>query len=588
MSKFNLVPFDEGNPAPYALKKAAGGIVGTLSDSAIIDSYAACLIASPYVDKICGGIIGACVEGSTIDNCYVNARVSSVQYGGGIAGTLEDGSLVSDSYYDEDISGQNDVGKGTPLSWAELTDPDTYDWDPIIWTLETGRYPYHANYESASTLAPPTNVTVVPVADTSINVWWEAPLAGTPTGYGIYIRKADVGYVFDGSTNATLPTSESPYVIDVIPWSATTLEISVCAIYTLNDVTVNGPMSKVNIIAATPTISPRTGSYASSVTATITSGTGDASIYYTTDGSDPTSGSALYTEPITISVSSIVKAIAIRDGYVDSSIQTVTYAISKTPALPQPNSIIRAWGMRRNIAGYAGPALREWRTSGGTETDKYFNDEGIIEISGVSAFAKTLYDQKDGPDLTSEFANSPKIYDEGTGLYSGVLLQDNTDQLQAAPATGADATLDAAMNNCETNGVSISVWFRFSGSATSPYQYKSSAGFLSIYIDSTKYLRIYFRNGTAISVIATPMPTDTWINVIMAVQSDIKAYINGVWKKTAAYGTVTPGTTNHKIGGVGSGTIEVNDIVIWNALLSEDDVVTVFNAQCGYYGVAPI
>ena len=39
-----------------------------------------------------------------------------------------------------------------------------------------------------------------------------------------------------------------------------------------------------------------------------------AEIHYTTDGNDPTSESALYSEAITLSDSATVKAIAIKDG----------------------------------------------------------------------------------------------------------------------------------------------------------------------------------------------------------------------------------------------------------------------------------
>ena len=52
-----------------------------------------------------------------------------------------------------------------------------------------------------------------------------------------------------------------------------------------------------------------------------------ASIYYTLDGSTPTSGSTLYSAPVTLSDTTTVKAIAIKDG-VSSSVTSRTYTKS--------------------------------------------------------------------------------------------------------------------------------------------------------------------------------------------------------------------------------------------------------------------
>ena len=76
----------------------------------------------------------------------------------------------------------------------------------------------------------------------------------------------------------------------------------------------------------TPTFSPVAGSYASSQTVTITS-VGATAIYYTTDGSTPTTGSTLYTGPITVSTSETIKALATAIGYNNSAIGSAAYVI---------------------------------------------------------------------------------------------------------------------------------------------------------------------------------------------------------------------------------------------------------------------
>ena len=80
-------------------------------------------------------------------------------------------------------------------------------------------------------------------------------------------------------------------------------------------------------IVATPVIEPASGTYAEAQTVTITAEEGTI-VYYTTDGSEPTTASAVYSEPFTVSETATVKAIAMKDGlYNNSEIATADYVI---------------------------------------------------------------------------------------------------------------------------------------------------------------------------------------------------------------------------------------------------------------------
>ncbi len=75
-----------------------------------------------------------------------------------------------------------------------------------------------------------------------------------------------------------------------------------------------------------PIASPPSGAYATPLTVTLTCDTAGAVIFYTTDGSAPTTGSTEYTGPFTIDLPKTVKAFAVKDGYdFDSAIKTFTY-----------------------------------------------------------------------------------------------------------------------------------------------------------------------------------------------------------------------------------------------------------------------
>lgn len=79
---------------------------------------------------------------------------------------------------------------------------------------------------------------------------------------------------------------------------------------------------------STPILTPPSGLYQDEVEITMAvSHPADAAIYYTTDGSDPIENGTLYTDPITLTESGVVKAVARADSYGDSLIAQATYTI---------------------------------------------------------------------------------------------------------------------------------------------------------------------------------------------------------------------------------------------------------------------
>lgn len=78
---------------------------------------------------------------------------------------------------------------------------------------------------------------------------------------------------------------------------------------------------------ATPTFSPAAGTYSEVQNVEITTATDGATIYYTTDGTDPDATSTEYTAAIPVTETMTIKAIAVKEGMTDSEIATAEYII---------------------------------------------------------------------------------------------------------------------------------------------------------------------------------------------------------------------------------------------------------------------
>jgi len=123
-------------------------------------------------------------------------------------------------------------------------------------------------------------------------------------------------------------------------------------------VTFNGKTAEFSVNVADPTkptvtkptADPVAGTYTTAQSVTLTTTPADAKIYYTTDGTEPTEGSTLYSGAISISVKTTLRAYAVLAGYNDSDELVVEYIFefpfTSEPALtlePDNGKIIYTW-----------------------------------------------------------------------------------------------------------------------------------------------------------------------------------------------------------------------------------------------------
>lgn len=78
---------------------------------------------------------------------------------------------------------------------------------------------------------------------------------------------------------------------------------------------------------ATPTFSPAAGIYSEVQNVTIACATSDATIYYTTNGDEPTTSSTLYNGAVEVGESMTLKAIAVKSGMANSAVASAAYTI---------------------------------------------------------------------------------------------------------------------------------------------------------------------------------------------------------------------------------------------------------------------
>jgi hypothetical protein len=143
-------------------------------------------------------------------------------------------------------------------------------------------------------------------------------ISDTSSGASIY-------YTTNGATPTTSSTScTSPCTVTV----STTTTIKAIAIG--NGLSQSGvAFATYTISAVNPTFSPVSGTYKGAQTVIIADTTNGVTIYYTTNGSAPTTGSNSCSSPcsITVSATTTIKAVASGGGYSQSGVAVAVYTI---------------------------------------------------------------------------------------------------------------------------------------------------------------------------------------------------------------------------------------------------------------------
>ena len=139
------------------------------------------------------------------------------------------------------------------------------------------------------------------------------------------MKGAVIYYTLDGSA----PTTKSPVYSNAIQVSSTTTVKAMAVAPGMTPSTTADAVYTISTYGytANPQFTPAAGTYTSAQSVTITDSTGKSVIYYTTDGSQPTTKSAVYKTAIAVSANMTINAMAIAPGMSPSSVESAYYAI---------------------------------------------------------------------------------------------------------------------------------------------------------------------------------------------------------------------------------------------------------------------
>jgi hypothetical protein len=369
--------------------------------------------------------------------------------------TISDATAGTTIYYT--TNGTTPTTSSTVYSGA-ITVNSTETLEAIA--VETG-YTNSATASVTYTIAP-----VLPTPTFSL-------AAGTyTTSQSVTISDATAGTTIYYTTNGTTPTTSSSVYSSAITVSATeTMEAIAVKVGNTNSLAATVAYT-INLVLPTPTFSLAAGTYTTSQSVTISDATAGTTIYYTTNGTTPTTSSTVYSGAITVSATETLEAIAVKAGNTNSLVATVAYTINSV--LPAPTFSLAA-------GSYSGSQS--------------------VTISDATA-ATTIYYTTNGTTPTTS-----------STVYSGAITVSATETLEAiAVKTGYTNSAVATAAYTIVPGVSAPVFSPTPGTYTSAQNVTIS--------DATSGAAIYYTtNGTTPTTSSTLYTGGIWLTATQTLKA---------------------------------------------------------------------
>ncbi|HEV2330952.1 MAG TPA: chitobiase/beta-hexosaminidase C-terminal domain-containing protein, partial [Verrucomicrobiae bacterium] len=171
-----------------------------------------------------------------------------------------------------------------------------------------------------------------------------SPTGGVINSSAVIVSSLTTNAQIHYTTNGVNPTISDPVVA---PGGILTVALGIAykAIAYRPDLTPSGVASAVytSFKVATPVFSPA-GPITNGTSISISCATPGATIYYTLDGTTPTTASPMYTGPFSINAGTTVEAFALETNYANSGVQSTNFQLvqTATPVFSPPAGALRA------------------------------------------------------------------------------------------------------------------------------------------------------------------------------------------------------------------------------------------------------
>jgi hypothetical protein len=322
--------------------------------------------------------------------------------------------------------------------------------------------------------------------------------------------------------------------------------------------------------AAAPLFSVPGGTYATAQNVTITDATAGAAIYYSTDGSTPSTGSNKYTGPVTIGPAGAapvvtLDAIAVANGYLYSPMASAAYAIDPT-ATPDFSLAAGTYTSAQTVTiSDTTPNATIYYAINGTPTTSSAQYTGAITVSStetIEAIAVASgYSQSAAATAayTIETPAATPIFSVPTGTYTAiqtVTISDTTPNaaiyyaINGTPTTSSTQYSGAITVSSSETIEAIAVASGYSESAVVSAAYSISPGFTMAGTAVTVTAGATSGNTSAITLTPTGGFTGN-----VALTAAITSGPAGGIQPTLSFGSTTPASITGAAAGTATLTI---------------------------------